>query len=287
MNNPDAKKHTIDPNKPKVKLPGGKSYLSVKKTVEEHGLNTICQSGKCPNLAECWGNGTATFMILGNICTRSCRFCSVVTGKPLPPDPDEPGKIAESVKKMKLKHCVITSVDRDDLADGGALHWQNTILAIRNLNPLTTIEVLIPDFKLNKSSLDMIISAKPEMISHNLETVERLTKDVRVQATYSRSLDVLSYLSGKGVTTKSGIMIGLGESVEDIYKTMDDLLKINCRILTVGQYLQPTPENLPVIKFYSHEEFAEIRKTGFMKGFSIVESGNLVRSSYHAEKHIN
>jgi lipoic acid synthetase len=279
-------KNTIDPNKPKVKLPGGRSYLAVKNIVIKHGLNTICQSGKCPNLAECWGNGTATFMILGNICTRSCRFCSVVTGKPLQPDPTEPDKIAQSVKIMKLKHCVITSVDRDDLHDGGALHWYKTIIAVRELNPATTIEVLIPDFKFNKESLDMVISANPEIISHNLETVERLTKEVRVQAKYARSLDVLNYLSEKGACTKSGIMVGLGETKEEILKTMDDLLQVNCKILTIGQYLQPTPENLQVVKFYSDEEFKELKKAGMEKGFTIVESGNLVRSSYHAEKHL-
>ena len=286
MNSPDARKRVIDPKKPKVKLPGGQSYLSVKNIVKEQGLNTICQSGKCPNLAECWGNGTATFMILGNICTRSCRFCSVVTGKPFPPDINEPEKIAQSVRLMKLKHCVITSVDRDDLKDGGAMHWHNTILEIKRINPLTTIEVLIPDFKFNKASLDLIISAKPEIISHNPETVERLTKEVRVQAKYSRSLEVLKYLSDMGVITKSGIMVGLGESIEEILTTMDNLLQVNCRIITIGQYLQPTSENLQVVKFYSDEEFEEIKNIGINKGFNVVESGNLVRSSYHAEKHL-
>lgn len=287
MNNPEKKKHKIDPDKPKVKLPGGKTYLSLKKTVKEHGLNTICESGKCPNLAECWGNGVATFMILGNICTRSCRFCSVVTGKPILPDPFEPEKIADAIKIMRLKHCVITSVDRDDLADGGALHWYNTIQAIKKLNSGISIEVLIPDFKFNISSLDMIISAKPDIISHNLETVKRLTREVRIQAKYSRSIEVLKYLAGKGVTTKSGIMAGLGESLEEIFETMDDLLKVNCKIFTIGQYLQPAPENLPVVKFYSDSEFEEIRAGGVIKGFKIIESGNLVRSSYHAGKHFN
>lgn len=287
MNNAEVKRHVIDPNKPKIKLPQGNSYFSVKKNVEENGLNTICQSGNCPNMAECWGRGTATFMVLGNICTRSCRFCSVVTGKPLPPDPLEPEKIAESVQKMKLKHCVITSVDRDDLPDGGASHWQKTILEVKKKNPETTIETLIPDFKFHITSLDLVIQAKPEIISHNLETIERLTKEVRVQAKYNRSLDVLRYLSEQDVTTKSGIMVGLGETHEEINQTMDDLLRVNCKILTVGQYLQPTVHNLPVVKFYSTEEFEAIKQTALNKGFYIVESGNLVRSSYHAENHIS
>jgi lipoyl synthase len=286
MENNSTQKHQIDPHKPKVKLPSGKSYLHVKEIVEEHGLSTICQSGKCPNLAECWGNGTATFMILGDICTRSCRFCSVKTGKPLPVDADEPQKIADSVKKMNLKHCVITSVDRDDLSDGGASDWRKTILAIKEKNPTTKIEVLIPDFKFDTKSLDLIISANPDIISHNLETVERLTPKVRVQAKYSRSLKVLEYLSSKNVITKSGIMLGLSETKEEILTTMDDLLKINCKIITIGQYLQPTPSNLPVTKFYSPEEFAELKQRAVEKGFRMVESGNLVRSSYHAEKHV-
>lgn len=287
MNNAEQKKHAIDPNKPKVKLPSGSSYLSVKKIVQENGLHTICQSGNCPNMAECWGRGTATFMILGNICTRSCRFCSVVTGRPLPPDPSEPERIANSVQKMKLKHCVITSVDRDDLPDGGADHWYKTILEVKKRNPKTTVEVLIPDFKYNKSSLNQIVLAEPEIISHNLETVERLTKQVRVQAKYARSLDVLLYLSEQGVTTKSGIMVGLGETIEEIHQTMDDLLKVNCKILTVGQYLQPNQHNLPVVKFYSSQEFDAIKQIAIKKGFNVVESGNLVRSSYHAENHLS
>jgi lipoic acid synthetase len=279
-------KHKIDPNKPKVKLPSGKSYLSLKQIVEEKKLHTICQSGNCPNLAECWGVGTATFMILGNICTRSCRFCSVETGKPLPPDIDEPNKIAASVKHMKLKHCVITSVDRDDLLDGGALHWANTVNTVRSINPVTTIEILIPDFKFEKTSLDVIIRSKPDIISHNLETVERLTKQIRVQAKYQRSLDVLNYLFENRVTTKSGIMLGLGETVEEIYKTMDDLLDNGCRIITIGQYLQPTSNNVKVEKYYSEEEFAVFKDIALQKGFKIAECGSLVRSSYHAEKHL-
>jgi lipoic acid synthetase len=280
------KNYKIDPNKPKVKLPSGKSYLSVKQAVEEKKLHTICQSGNCPNLAECWGAGTATFMILGNICTRSCRFCSVETGKPLPPDIDEPIKIAESVKHMKLKHCVITSVDRDDLKDGGAQHWANTVNAIKSINPLTTIEILIPDFKFDKKSLDIVIESKPDIISHNLETVERLTKQIRVQAKYQRSLDVLKYLSENNATVKSGIMLGLGENVEEIHNTMNDLLNVGCKIITIGQYLQPTSNNVKVEKYYSDEEFATLKYTALQKGFKIAECGSLVRSSYHAEKHL-
>jgi lipoyl synthase len=286
MNKNISDKHQINPYKPKVKLPSGKAYLHVKEMVEAYGLNTICQSGKCPNLSECWGSGTATFMILGDVCTRSCRFCSVKTGKPFPSDPDEPQKIADSVKKMKLKHCVITSVDRDDLADGGSLHWKKTILEIKKTNPFTKIEVLIPDFKFSTNALDEIISAKPDIISHNLETVEKLTPKVRVQAKYKRSLQVLEYLSNKGVITKSGIMLGLGETKEEIFQTMEDLLKVGCKIITIGQYLQPTPDNLPVLKFYSPEEFDELKQIAIKKGFRMVESGSLVRSSYHAEKHV-
>lgn len=280
------KNYKIDPNKPKVKLPSGKSYLAVKQVVEEQQLHTICQSGNCPNLAECWGAGTATFMILGNICTRSCRFCSVETGKPLPPDINEPNKIAESVKHMKLKHCVITSVDRDDLKDGGAQHWANTVNTIKSINPLTTIEILIPDFKFDKNNLDIVIRSKPDIISHNLETVERLTKQIRIQAKYQRSLDVLKYLFDNGATTKSGIMLGLGEGIEEIHKTMDDLLNVGCKIITIGQYLQPTSNNVKVEKYYSEEEFIALKETALQKGFKIAECGSLVRSSYHAEKHL-
>jgi lipoic acid synthetase len=276
----------IDPNKPKIKLPSGGKYIETKKTVEKFGLHTICQSGNCPNLAECWQAGTATFMILGDICTRSCKFCSVTTGKPFPPDSDEPQHIAESIKHMKLKHCVITSVDRDDLPDGGAEHWVKTILTIKQLNPLTTIEVLIPDFQGNTECLDKIIDSKPHIISHNLETVERLTPNVRSVAKYRRSLDVLSYISCHGITSKSGIMLGLGETLTEIGQTMDDILNSGCKIITIGQYLQPTPQNLPVTKYYAPSEFDEIGKMATSKGFHFVESSALVRSSYHAEKHV-
>ncbi|MBI5539554.1 MAG: lipoyl synthase [Bacteroidia bacterium] len=279
-------KHKIDSNKPKVKLPSGKSYLSVKKVVEEGKLHTICQSGNCPNLSECWGAGTATFMILGNICTRSCRFCSVETGKPLALDLDEPKRIADSVKQMKLKHCVITSVDRDDLTDGGALHWAKTVNAVKTETPLTTIEILIPDFKFDKNSLNIVIASKPNIISHNLETVERLTKQIRVQAKYRRSLDVLKYLHENGVITKSGIMLGLGETLDEVYSTMDDLLEAGCNIVTIGQYLQPTTDNVKVEKYYSEEEFNNLKIIAIQKGFKVAECGSLVRSSYHAEKHL-
>lgn len=279
-------KRQIDPNKPKVKLPSGGKYLETKETVLKHGLHTICQSGNCPNLAECWQAGTATFMILGDICTRSCKFCSVKTGKPLPIDNEEPIRLAESIKQMRLKHCVITSVDRDDLLDGGAEHWQKTILAIKKINPFTTIEVLIPDFMGKEELIDKIIEAKPNIISHNLETIERLTPSVRSVAKYRRSLDVLQYIAKKGITTKSGIMLGLGETVKEIEQTMDDLLGVSCKIITIGQYLQPTKDNLPVLKFYSNEEFIQLENLAKFKGFDFVESGALVRSSYHAEKHL-
>lgn len=281
-----SERHKIDPNKPKIKLPSGKSYLDVKKIVENNNLHTICQSGNCPNIAECWGNGTATFMILGNICTRSCQFCSVTTGKPLPPEKNEPQNIANSVKQMKLKHCVITSVDRDDLIDGGAFIWAETVNKIKSENPQTTIEILIPDFKFDKKALDIVIESKPNIISHNLETVERLSKKIRVQAKYQRSLQVLNYIYNKGITTKSGIMLGLGESIEEIYNTMDNLLKVGCKIITIGQYLQPTSNNIKVEKYYSEQEFQELKEIALTKGFNFAECGSLIRSSYHAEKHL-
>lgn len=279
-------KRQIDPNKPKIKLPSGGKYIETKEIVNRYHLHTICQSGNCPNLAECWQAGTATFMILGDICTRSCKFCSVFTGKPLPPDADEPFRVAESIKHMKLKHCVITSVDRDDLPDGGAEHWAKTINEIQRQNPFITIEVLIPDFMGRHEYIDKIIAAKPNIISHNLETVERLTPLVRSVAKYHRSLDVLKYIAEQGITTKSGIMLGLGETYDEINQTMDDLIGAGCKIITIGQYLQPTKENLPVLKFYSEKEFKQIEALAKSKGFDFVESGALVRSSYHAEKHV-
>lgn len=279
-------KRTIDPNKPKVKLPSGKSYIKVKNIVKEHKLNTICESGNCPNVQECWGAGTATFLILGEICTRSCRFCSVKTGKPFAPDEDEPENIAKSVKLMNLKHCVITSVDRDDLEDGGANFWAQTIIKIKELNPNITIETLIPDFNAQENLLQIVIDVKPEIISHNLETVRRLTKQIRVQAKYDRSLKTLKYISSNGVRAKSGIMLGLGETEEEIYETMDDLLNVGCEIITIGQYLQPTNNNIQVEKYVSEEEFKKYARIAKEKGFKFVESASLVRSSYHADKHV-
>lgn len=276
----------IDPNKPKIKLPVGKNYLFVKDIVTSNKLHTICQSGNCPNVSECWGAGTATFMILGDICTRACRFCSVITGRPKPADLTEPLKIANSVKLMNLKHCVITSVDRDDLEDGGAQIWHDTINEVRKVSPHTTIETLIPDFQGNLASLQKIIEAKPEIVSHNLETVRRLTKEIRVFAKYDTSLYVLKILKDSGITTKSGIMLGLGETHDEILETMDDLLNVGCEILTIGQYLQPTKEQVPVKKYISTEEFENFKQIGISKGFKIVESGSLVRSSYHADQHL-
>lgn len=279
-------KREIDPHKPKIKLPRGKKYIQIKNIVHQHHLHTICESGRCPNLAECWGNGTATLMILGNICTRACKFCSVPTGKPLPPDNDEPQKIAKSIQLMGLSHCVLTSVDRDDLPDYGAGFWAETIETIRRLNPKTTLEVLIPDFNFDKSALNKIIAVHPEIVSHNVETVRRLTPKIRSRAQYDRSLAVLRYLKENGITTKSGIMLGLGETIEEIDQVMDDLLSVGCKIITIGQYLQPTPKNLPVKRFVTNEEFDRHKKTALAKGFDFVESSSLVRSSYHAEKHI-
>ena len=279
-------KQQIDRNKPKIKLPGGKKYINIKNIVHKHHLNTICESGHCPNLSECWGNGMATFMILGNICTRACKFCSVPTGKPFPPDKKEPYRIAKSIQLMGLSHCVITSVDRDDLPDFGSGFWTETVLQVRKLNPNITLEILIPDFNFNKSALDKIIAVRPEIVSHNLETVKRLTPKIRSKAQYDRSLDVLYYLNKKGIVTKSGIMLGMGETVAEIDQVMDDLLSVGCKIITIGQYLQPSSENLPVTRFIPPEEFDRHRTVAKEKGFNFVESGPLVRSSYHAEKHI-
>jgi lipoic acid synthetase len=237
-------------------------------------------------MGECWAAGTATFMILGDICTRGCKFCNVTTGKPLPPDPDEPRKLAEAIQFLKLKHAVITSVDRDDLPDFGACHWADTILIIKELNPGVTIETLIPDFDACHDLLDIVAASKPDIISHNLETVARLTTLVRTKAQYKTSLETLRYLNEKGITTKSGIMLGLGETKEEILETMDDLLSVDCRIMTIGQYLQPSSKNLSVERYVTPEEFTELKQIGIEKGFRFVESGPLVRSSYHAEKHL-
>lgn len=277
------------PKKPewlKVKLPIGEEYRKVRELVTENKLHTICASGNCPNMGECWGAGTATFMILGNICTRSCGFCAVATGRPLAVDLKEPERIANSVKLMKVKHCVITSVDRDDLKDGGSTIWAETIRAIRAASPGTTLETLIPDFQGKWENLETVVQERPEIISHNLETVRRLTRQVRVQAKYDRSLEVLQRIAAAGVRAKSGIMLGLGEKEEELLESMDDLLKAGVSILTLGQYLQPTRSHLPVAEFIHPDTFARYKEIGLSKGFRYVESGPLVRSSYHAEKHL-
>ncbi len=270
----------------KVKLPVGEEYRKVRELVSENKLHTICASGNCPNMGECWGAGTATFMILGNICTRSCGFCAVATGRPLAVDVNEPARVAESVRLMKVKHCVITSVDRDDLKDGGSAIWAETINTIRKVSPGTTLETLIPDFQGKWENLERVIAVRPEIISHNLETVRRLTRQVRVQAKYDRSLEVLKRISDAGVRAKSGIMLGLGEKEEELLESMDDLLKSGVSILTLGQYLQPTRSHLPVAEFIHPDVFARFKEIGLAKGFRYVESGPLVRSSYHAEKHL-
>lgn len=270
----------------KVKLPTGENYRKVRALVSEHKLHTICESGSCPNMGECWGEGTATFMILGNICTRSCGFCNVQTGRPEEVDVYEPGRVAQSVKLMTVKHAVITSVDRDDLKDGGSEIWAQTIRAIRQQSPETTMETLIPDFAGKWENLQVIIDVAPEIVSHNLETVRRLTKQVRIQAKYDRSLEVLFRLKKGGMRTKSGIMLGLGETPEEVIESMQDLRSVNVDILTLGQYLQPSPKHLPVAEFITPEKFEEYRILGLEMGFRYVESGPLVRSSYHAEKHL-
>lgn len=277
------------PRKPewlRVKLPTGEEYLKVRGIVSQHKLHTICESGNCPNMGECWGAGTATFMILGNICTRSCGFCAVATGRPLSADWGEPARIAESVRLMGVKHCVITSVDRDDLKDGGSLIWAATIRAIRKASPETRFECLIPDFAGKWENLQRVINEKPDIVSHNIETVRRLTAEVRIQAKYDRSLEVLRRLDEQGVKTKSGLMLGLGENDEEIFETIDDLSNVNCDVLTMGQYLQPTPKHLPVARFVHPLDFDRYKEYALTKGFRFVESGPLVRSSYHAERHV-
>lgn len=270
----------------RVKLPIGESYKHVRGLVDHHKLHTICESGNCPNMGECWGAGTATFMILGNICTRSCGFCAVATGKPEPADWDEPQRVAEAIHLMKVKHAVITSVDRDEMPDGGSTIWHNTIKAVKQLNPDTTLETLIPDFKGNKADIQRVIDAAPEVVSHNIETVERLTRQVRIQAKYWRSMEVIRTLKEGGMRTKSGIMLGLGESKEEVFQTLKDLQAFGCDVVTIGQYLQPTKKHLPVQRFVHPDEFAEYRELGYQIGLDYVESGPLVRSSYHSEKHV-
>ncbi len=270
----------------RVKLPTGENYKMVRGLVTEHKLHTICESGNCPNMGECWGEGTATFMILGNICTRSCGFCAVATGRPLNVDPHEPEHVAESIFLMKVKHAVITSVDRDDLPDGGSEIWVQTVEAVRRKAPGVTMETLIPDFAGKWENLQHIIDVAPEIVSHNLETVRRLTKQVRIQAKYDRSLEVLRRLKQGGMRTKSGVMLGLGESHQEVLETMEDLRSVGLDVITLGQYLQPTPKHLPVAEFITPERFAEYETLGKQMGFRHVESGPLVRSSYHAEKHM-
>ncbi len=279
-------RHVSKPNWLRVKLPTGENYKKVRGLVDKHKLHTICESGNCPNMGECWGEGTATFMILGNICTRSCGFCAVKTGKPNAADLNEPTKVAESVKLMKVKHAVLTSVDRDDLPDGGATIWAETVKEIRRVSPKTTLETLIPDFAGKWENLQIIIDVGPEIVSHNLETVRRLTKEVRIQAKYDRSLEVLFRLKKGGMKTKSGIMLGLGESDQEVLETMEDLRNVGVSILTLGQYLQPTTKHLPIANFVEPAKFEEFKTIGLEMGFRYVESGPLVRSSYRAEKHL-
>ena len=271
----------------RVKLPTGDNFKQVRSLVDEYKLHTICESGHCPNMGECWGAGTATFMILGNTCTRSCGFCNVATGRPLPVDWDEPDRVGRSIKLMKVKHAVITSVDRDDLPDGGSIIWAETINAIRRIAPGTTMETLIPDFRGIENQLDRVLKAAPEVISHNMETVRRLTRQVRIQAQYDRSLGVLKYLKENGAhRTKSGIMLGLGEEIDEVRHSLNELREAHVDVVTLGQYLQPTPKHLPVDSFIEPDIFEKLREEALSLGFIHVESGPLVRSSYHAEKHI-
>ena len=270
----------------KVKLPTGEKYRNVRNIVDNNKLHTICESGNCPNMGECWGEGTATFMILGNICTRSCSFCAVATGRPLAVDNEEPKRVAEAVKLMGVKHCVLTSVDRDELKDGGASIWAETVREVRKHNPQTTMETLIPDFKGNIESIDQIIEVHPEVVSHNMETVARLNRLVRPQAKYKRSLFVINRLKEGGMRTKSGVMLGLGEKHEEILEVMRDLVDAGCDVLTLGQYLQPTKMHIDVAEFITPEKFAEYKTIRLEMGFKYVESGPLVRSSYHAERHL-
>ncbi len=264
----------------------GESYTMVKNLVENHHLHTICTSGNCPNIGECWNAGTATLMILGDICTRSCKFCGTKSGKPLPPDPGEPDRVAQAVRTMHLKHCVITSVDRDDLPDGGSGHWSATIRRILEVNPGVTIETLIPDFRGNTVDIDRVIDAGPDVISHNIETVRRLTPLIRSVAKYEVSLSVLRHISSRGKRAKSGLMLGLGESEEEVIEALNDLYATGCKIVTIGQYLAPSLSHMPVKEYVTPEKFDEYRQKGLTIGFEFVESSPLVRSSYHAEKHV-
>ncbi len=270
----------------RVKLPIGEDYRRVRSLVDEYKLHTICQSGNCPNMGECWGAGTATFMILGNVCTRSCSFCAVKTGKPNEYDEDEPRRVAEAIRLMQVKHAVITSVNRDELKDRGAEVWYQTVRQVKEQSPSTTIETLIPDTKSNWDALERMISPGQEVVSHNMETVERLYRKVRPQAKYERSLEQIQRTKAFGKRTKSGVMVGLGEQPEEIYKIMDDLVAHGCDVLTLGQYLQPTKMHIDVAEFIHPDQFARYKEIGLSKGFQFVESGPLVRSSYHAERHL-
>jgi lipoic acid synthetase len=281
----DLKERERLPRWMKMQMPKGESYSRIKNLVNQHQLHTICTSGNCPNIGECWNRGTATFMILGEICTRNCKFCGVATGKPLPPDPDEPHRIAESVRVMQLKHAVITSVDRDDLPDLGATFWAQTIRLVKTLNPQTKIEVLIPDFQGKPEFIQQIINEAPDVISHNLETVERLTPGIRSRAKYQTSLKLIRNVAASGIISKSGIMLGLGETEAEVLQTMDALREVGCKVMTIGQYLAPTLSHLQVSEYISPEKFEKYRMIGLEKGFNFVESSPLVRSSYRAELH--
>lgn len=284
--NPIKTERRKKPDWLRVKLPVGQTYRKVRSIVDEHKLHTICESGNCPNMGECWGAGTATFMILGNVCTRSCSFCAVATGKPTELDTEEPYRVAEAVSLMGVKHCVLTSVNRDELKDGGAFIWAETIRQIRRLSPQTTLETLIPDFKAKWENLYTVLAERPEVVSHNMETVSRLYRLVRPQARYTRSLEQIQRTKAEGLRTKSGFMLGLGETDGEVYQLMDDLLAHGCEVLTIGQYLQPTKFHLEVATFVHPDTFSKYKEVGLEKGFKYVESAPLVRSSYHAEKHL-
>jgi lipoic acid synthetase len=279
--------YTPKPEWLRIKLFSEDKFSDVSALIKSKGLHTICSSGRCPNQSECWSRGTATLMILGEICTRACKFCNTKTGRPLAPDPMEPLKTAEIIRELNLKHAVITSVDRDDLKDGGAAIWAETIRMVKQLNPNTTLEVLIPDFDGKTELIDMIIAEKPDIISHNLETVRRITPQIRTKAKYDTSLKVLKHIASSGIPAKTGIMLGLGETEEEILQLMDDALANDCRIITIGQYLQPSRKHAPVSDYIHPDKFREYKETALTKGFRMVESGPFVRSSYHAEKHIN
>jgi len=270
----------------KMQRASGENYSTVKRLVKESNLHTICTSGNCPNIGECWNAGTASFMILGDICTRACKFCNTKTGKPLPPDPGEPRRLAESIRSLKLRHCVLTSVDRDDLPDGGSSFWAEVITTVKKINPGITIETLIPDFNAVPEFIQKVIDADPDVISHNIETVRRLTPVIRTKAKFERSLDVLKYISGKGKPAKSGFMLGLGEKEEEVIETIDDLYNSGCTILTIGQYLKPSSLHMEVVEYIIPEKFEKYRRVALDKGFAFVESSPLVRSSFHAEKHV-